>query len=486
MKASSAPGRARFYRTGIAALSAAALVFSAGCGALVGGGGSNGSGGGVNLTVALIPDPPGASQFYREQFNLFEKANPGIKVNVVENPAAQQLNAVELMFQQGKAPDVFRAQGDAALTRFYDRGWVAPLDKLVNAAFIARFPAGSLNPGTSGLHRNGKLVSIPLVWGDWSNTQLFLYNKDILAKNGFSGPPKTWSEMANMATTITKNGGGKVFGLAPGAGAASIGWFASAAAPAYASPGINMVTGKPQIASGNLVQLVEMWRKLQADHVLMPGWETWDLSRAFSEFAAGRLAMYPSGAWHVAEIRKLAPTIGLGITSLPVPDSGRVAYSPRASAHQPLWSMSSKSKHPAEALKLMDFLGSVPFYRAYYQKFGSFTASPAAWQDQAAKNPDQAAILQVAAETIKTTPNPALLDTGAKDFWYAINSKPELSWNDAMMNSIVNNKPFAPAAQKLDSAVEAFIAQSEAKTPGVRNALSFPTWNPMTDFTPSK
>lgn len=364
------PGRLRRVR--LTALGVSALVVAVGCGT-DGGAASDeqedNDASEVELTIALIPDPPGASEFYRAQFDLFEEANPGITVNVVENPADQQLNAVELMFQQGAGPDVFRAQGSEALQRFYDRGWVGSLDDLVTDEFIARFPEGSMSPTVSGLHIDDQLVSLPLVWGDWGPTNVFIYNEDILAENGYDAPPQTWGEMAEMARTITENGGGRVFGLAPlHGGGGGLTYFANTAVPWSIESGIDLTTGEPMYADENLVELVELWRSLQADGVLMAGWESWDGARAFSEFAAGRVAMYPSGAWHVAEIRKLAPDIAMGLTTIPVPDGGRVAYSPRPVAHQPIWSMSSESEHPEQALKLMDFLASVDFYRAYYEE----------------------------------------------------------------------------------------------------------------------
>src|SRR5262249_15532480 len=124
---------------------------------LVGSSSDTTSAGQVTIKVALVPDPAGASQFYREQFDNFEKQNPGIKVQVIENPTDQQITAVGLAFQQGDGPDVFRAQDAVGFGTLFDKGWVASLDKYVTKDFIARFPAGTLDPATSGLHRNGQL-----------------------------------------------------------------------------------------------------------------------------------------------------------------------------------------------------------------------------------------------------------------------------------------------------------------------------------------
>ncbi|CAM3601721.1 ABC transporter substrate-binding protein [Occultella aeris] len=482
-------GSSRGFSRRSVLLGAGAVMATAGCN-LVGGGGddptdagstSGGEGGGLSgeITVALVPDPPGASEFYRAQFDLFQEANPGVTVNIIENPADQQLNALELMFQQGEGPDVMRVQGGAALTRFYDRGWVASLDDLVNDDFTARFPEGSLEPTSSGLHREGKLVSIPLVWGDWGYTHLWLYNTDILAENGYDAPPATWEEMVEMATTITENGGGSVFGTAPVAPQ----YFIEVVQPFAQKPGVNVTTGEPDLANPNVVAAVEVWRQLQANGVNMPGWESWDGGRPFTEFAAGRLAMYPTATWHVAEVRKLAPDIGMGIAPIPVPESGRLAYAARSAAHQPIWSMSAESANADLALAAMDFLGSVDFYKAYYEEFGSFTASQVAWEDQAQENEDQAGILAVAATDIRTAPNPELLAQGAEAFWADAGGNADLDVKNAYLESIVSNVDYEPLAAAIDTQVEALIVQYEAENADLRSQLTFADWDPLEDYT---
>ena len=61
----------------------------------------------------------------RKQFDKFSTQNPRIRIAVVDNPTEQEVNAVSPMFQQGKGPDVYRAQGSAALDQFVEHGWAA-------------------------------------------------------------------------------------------------------------------------------------------------------------------------------------------------------------------------------------------------------------------------------------------------------------------------------------------------------------------------
>lgn len=474
------------------AAAAAIALTATGCN-LVGGGGddseSEGSGENVTVTVALVPDPPGASEFYRAQFDEFEDANPDITVEVVENPSDQQLSAVELMFQQGDPPDVFRAQ-DNGMDRMNDRGWVAPLDDYVTDEFIDRFPEGSMDPATSGLHRDGKLISLPLVWGKWSSLRVLVYNKAVLKDNGFDNPPETWSELESMATTITANGGGDVFGYAPAAAKApAVEMLAPQGGPySVAGRGVDLRTGEADTVDPALVEAVEMHRRMQAAGVMMPGWESWDGARAFTEFASGKLAMYPTAPWHVAEIRKLTPEIAMGVVALPVPDSGRGGYSGLASSFSPMWGMSAETEHPDEAWKVMDFLASESFHRAYYEEFGTLTALEDAWIDQAMENPDQKAIIEAADESMQPVPNPRLASEGGNLIMAALEAKPELKHTDAAVASIINNEPFLPKAEALDEQIEATIEAAIAESGGKasREDITFPDWNPLEPFSPEQ
>lgn len=205
------------------------------------------SGDKVRIKVMLVPDPTGASQFYREQFDRFEEKNPDIEVQIIENPTDQQVNAIELSFQQGDPPDVFRAQ-DNGFDRIFDRGWIAPLDQYVTDEFTSRFPEGSLDPATSGLHRDGKLYTLPLVWGKWSVVRFLLVNNTAAKVGGITTAPKTWEELEQAAAAITRAGGGRTFGFAGLWSKSNLArMFQHTAGPSSIDNGIDLRTGRAAI-----------------------------------------------------------------------------------------------------------------------------------------------------------------------------------------------------------------------------------------------
>lgn len=468
----------RRYLAAAAILSTSAIALS-GC-SLFGAPADTGSGATGEVTLAIVPDPSGASELYRTQMDQCEADNPGLTVNIIENPADQQLNAIELMFQQGDGPDVFQAQGQAALDRFYTKGWIASLSDYADEEFANRFPEGTLtDPELSGLYRDGDLVSVPLTWGGWSYVSLLVYNKDVLAASGFDEAPETWGELDEVARKITADNGGNVYGFAPTTGTASvINWMLGTGAPATISTnGVNLQTGEADVSNPNFVELVDMLTAMQADGVLEPGWESWDGTKAFQELAAGRLAMYSTVPWHIAQIRALNPELNLGIVAPPVPDGGREAYNAQLSSFAPHWSMSSETENPDAAWQVLECLGSEEFQGAYYEKFGTLTAIETAWRGKTTE--DQSTIVSIAEDTVRFGPNPSLLSPGGSAIFNALAGQTGLNPVAAAAAAIIQNQPFGPIATSLDEQINAAI---DAVPDASRDDITFSDWDPLSNY----
>ncbi|WP_020576301.1 ABC transporter substrate-binding protein [Actinopolymorpha alba] len=450
------------------------------------------SSGKVRLTIAIVPDPSGASEFYRRQFDRFTQKT-GITVNVVENPTEQQLNAVELMFQQNNPPDVFRCQGPDALDRFSSRGWTAALDEYATSSGIpARFPEDALLPRTSGLHRNGKLMSLPLVSGQWSSGGFLVYNKGLLAKGGFTRPPETSEEYEAYARTITAKGGGKFFGAAlSSARPSDVNALQAQAGPYSIGSGIDLRTGKVAFSDSSLVDQVELIRRMQSAKIFQPGWESWDGARVFTEFAKERVAFYIGGGWHVNEIKKLNPSLDFGVATVPIPASGRGSYYGQGSAFAPLWSMSAKTKHPDEAWKLMDFLVSEEFQKAYFDMFRTFTAMEGTWREARDLSGPEKGIIAAFDASIRRAPSPSTDGgPGVQRLMADKSAKPDLAHGDSSLLAITRNRDFAPMAKELDVKLDAFLEQDIAKISATelkvsRADLTYSDWDPLQNWKPA-
>ena len=73
---------------------------------------------------------------------------------------------------------------------------------MLSAEDQGRFPGGLRSRG----EYQGKLYGFPIL----SSARAFFYNKDLFAKAGLAGPPKTWQEFVESARKIQALGGGTI------------------------------------------------------------------------------------------------------------------------------------------------------------------------------------------------------------------------------------------------------------------------------------
>lgn len=156
----------------------------------------------IHIRYLANPDVGGFSKVIIERF---EKANPGIKVDMIEGPASS--DARENMYSTA-----FMAQDDAYdlvymdiawLPKFAAAGWLRPLDDKFTPRMQAEFLAGDIE----GSKYEGRLYRVPVQ----SDGGLLYYRKDLLAAKGLA-VPRTWAELVAAAkATQTKDVAGFVF-----------------------------------------------------------------------------------------------------------------------------------------------------------------------------------------------------------------------------------------------------------------------------------
>lgn len=123
------------------------------------------------------------------------------------------------------------------------------------------------------------------------------YNKDLLAKNGYNEPPKTWSELKEMADTITENGEGKEFGFIEGlkstgyVGVNGLWHYVSSLGHAE----FNTETKRFDFAS--MAPFVQLLADMYADGDWFPGVEGLDNDAARAQFAEGNIGFKLSASW---------------------------------------------------------------------------------------------------------------------------------------------------------------------------------------------
>ncbi len=446
------------------------------------------------VNFSIVSARPGDEAFYKEQMDIFMKANPEVKVTVIANPTEQYNNALQLSFAANEGPDIFFIEGGQPQARtVYDNKWVEPLDSYIDDAFVARFPEGAFSR-TSQTRVNGEVIGIPVRDPRFDKVRPLYYNKTILEQYGYSEPPKTHSEFVAAATKITKEGKGQVYGFAMmgkapavfGLSVSGLGSGLEGGVIGYeGNTIINLKTG--QFSAKSATPVVEILRQLNAQKIVAPGWENWDTAQMHQQFAAGRVAMFIGAAWQAEEIRKLNDGMDMGIAAAPVPDAGRSGYRDTPTIAEPRYAMSAQSKSKEGAWKVLDFLGSVEFERANYEYAKELVLMPAAMEG-IAMSADMEQIVKVMDETIRMAPAVNTNNQNYDQFSKSISdAMPKPKIQEVFLKAVVSNEDPVALAEDYDAKANKVIDEQIkiANNGGIdfsREDLKYPDWNPMENY----
>ena len=184
--------RRDFLKMSGAGLAGATLLGASGCG---GGGSSSG-----NVIFSMGPDDP--NKTYTKLVDKFNKQHKGgFQVTIREMPAdtGQYFDKLRTEFQAGGG-EIDVIGGDTIWPiQFAAQGWVMDLSE--------NFPETEQNkflpaPIQASIYEDA-IYGVP--W--YEDAGVLYYRSDLLDKAGYSGPPKTWDELKEMALKITKDEG---------------------------------------------------------------------------------------------------------------------------------------------------------------------------------------------------------------------------------------------------------------------------------------
>lgn len=151
----------------------------------------------VTLTWSFGKDATGVNA---KLAKTFEEKNPGIKINIMEQPAksdAQHNDYVTKLSSKDTSIDIMNID-IIWPPEFGASEWLEPLN-----AYFTKDELDKLLPGpVQGNTLNGKLYGIPL----YTDAGMLFYRKDILEEAGVK-PPKTFDELNNLAKSLKGKGG---------------------------------------------------------------------------------------------------------------------------------------------------------------------------------------------------------------------------------------------------------------------------------------
>ncbi|GLK62707.1 ABC transporter substrate-binding protein [Paracoccus kondratievae] len=308
----------------------------------------------------------------------FEAANPGIKINFAPSAPPEYNAVLNSKLDAGSAGDLITCRPFDASLELFKKGKLADLTDL---AAMANFSDVAKSAWQTD---DGKQTfCVPMA----SVIHGFIYNKNAFAELGLE-PPKTEAEFFALLDKIKEDGT-----YIPMAMGITDQW--EAATMGYQNIGPNYwkgEEGRKALLAGTQKLTDEAWvapfRQLAKwKDYLGDGFEAQTYPDSQNLFTLGRAAIYPAGSW---EIGVFGPQIGgafeMGAFPPPVPAEGDKCY---ISDHTDIGlGLNAATKHPEEARKFLEWVGSPEFAELYANAlpgFFSLNSTPVEMQDPLAK-----------------------------------------------------------------------------------------------------
>ncbi|WP_040950902.1 ABC transporter substrate-binding protein [Gorillibacterium massiliense] len=265
----------------------------------------------------------------------------GVKVDIETHGGGEDYGALlRATLAAGEEPEIFNNGGFASLVPYMDRA-----TDLSNESWVKDVIEVAKAPTTV----DGKLYGMPMNVEGYG----LIYNKDLFAKAGIDKLPTTLTELEATAKKL-KDAGITPFMLTNewwslGIHLANVG-ISNQENPAQFVEDVKAgkATFKDNATMKEWVKLVELMFKYGQTNAL-----TTDYNSQVTGFASGQAAMMQQGNWVQSMIDGVTPNMNIGTIPLPINDttSGYVYTGVPNN-----WIVNSKSAHPDEAKKFLEWM----------------------------------------------------------------------------------------------------------------------------------
>ncbi|XWK86785.1 MAG: ABC transporter substrate-binding protein [Phormidium sp.] len=243
----------------------------------------------IHLTLWQSINPPANRDTFQRLVDRFNQSHPDIQVESIFEPEPQ-LPKILTAFVGNALPDILSLYPEYT-GQFVELGAIRPLDD-----WLDKLPIKSdIRPNLlAGMQLNGHFWSVPI---HTSNIGIF-YRPKLFQAAGITEPPKTWTELREVAKklTIDRNGDhrpeqyGILLPLGKG-GWTVFSWFPFL----FSAEGEVINNNRPDLTNSRAIAALQFWQDLIKDgsaKLSAP-------ERGYEEddFIAGRVAMQITGPW---------------------------------------------------------------------------------------------------------------------------------------------------------------------------------------------
>lgn len=273
----------------------------------------------------------------------FEKNNPEIDIILEASPSDEYWTKLEAGATGGSAPDVFWM--NASNVKKYAEGDILmPLDDKLSSSESVKID-NYLDSMVDMYNLNGKQYAIPK---DFDTIGVW-YNKQIFDEAGVPYPEDnwTWEDMEELAAQLTKTDK-SIYGIAAPY-ANQEGFYNTI----YATGGkiVSEDGEKSGYDEAETQAGIQCWIELQKAGI-SPTQASLEQTPAYNQFLSGKLAMYWTGSWFLAQVLDSDFKESIDVAALPTIDGNKATV-----IHGIGNCVYSKSKNPEEAWKWVEFLG---------------------------------------------------------------------------------------------------------------------------------
>lgn len=439
-----------------------------------------------------------SAPFLQKEVDLFQKANPNIKVEFTTTANPQYAQTLSLAYRSGNAPDVFYIPGDINFQQMLKDKWMLGLNKWATPAWQANFPSGSFVEGDNII--DGQVISAPMYGRGANWIQLYINNKvfrdaGLTDAKGKVRVPKTWEEQRRYAKQILERSSGKVYGLGFAGKGGDFPLFTQAfsiktsGAPTAEYGFLNYKTGRYEYASNSVFRAwFEHWITMKEDGSFFPESISLNDEQIRVPFTQNRYGMLVSGGWIPNSLKAIDPNFtDYTIASLPTLKGRATTFMPETGGGRQI-AVSSQTKNADAAWKLFNFLYSKESATRWVKAGEGNRVYPSTNRYLSGKT---AEVVKVAQKDGKLVPNFSLLRPQLQDIKQQ-QVTPNLEFLIlAAYTGQLKRADVPSALKKLEDDSNAALEDAVivAQKNNIKVTLKdfvFPSWNPLVDQTTAK
>ena len=337
----------------------------------------------------------------------FRVRHPEIDVEIQQLPWTAAHEKLLTAYAGETLPDVCQL-GNTWVPEFAALDALEPLDDLVRTS--AAIATDDYFEGFFEANRvDGALCGVP--W--YVDTRLLYYRRDLLRQAGFSAPPQSWDEWAQMLAAIKTMVGAERYSIL-----LPINEFEPLLVLALQQPAEVLRDGGRwgNFRSEDFRRALTFYANA-FDRGWAPRASNTQISNVWDEFGNGLFSFYISGPWNIAEFRKRLPAaLADAWMTAPMPGPAGPGVSSAGGASLVIF-RTSQSKDAS--WKLIEYLSAPDVQERFYELTGNMPPRRTTWRSPALAQSEYAKAFHTQLDRVRSPPKVPEWERIANEMWPA-------------------------------------------------------------------